>query len=369
MTTMKILCIGDAMIPSAGFVTACRELGIKDNQIQAVEWESDWDNLQKRRLAIEKQGPDAEPVLPEILNADKETEMLLVLFAPVSVKAMDALPKLRLIGASRAGIENVDLKAATERGIVVHNIMGRNAHAVSDFAIGLLFAEVRNIARAHHAIKQGSWRKVFPNSDSVPEVSGRTLGIIGFGYIGRLIAKKLAGFDLEILVYDPYVSDEAVKASKAVKVSMEELFRRADFVSVHARLTDSTKGLIGRNELGLMKKTAVLINTARAGLIDEDALYEALQQKRLAGAALDVLWEEPLTPNSRWLGLDNVTLTTHIAGTTADALSNSPYLLTRDIGKLLSGGSPEFILNAEVLEHPKTKTWLSALRLSAGPKA
>ena len=123
--------------------------------------------------------------------------MLLTLFAPISADAMDALPNLRLVGAARAGQENLDVAAATERGIVMHNIMGRNAHAVSDFAIGLLFAEARNIARSHYALKNGEWRKKYYNSDFTPEITGKTLGLIGFGYIGRLVAQKLAGFKLK----------------------------------------------------------------------------------------------------------------------------------------------------------------------------
>ena len=243
----------------------------------------------------------------------------------------------------------------------MHNIMGRNAQAVSDFAIGLLFAEARNIARAHHGIKQGMWRKSFVNSEFVPEIMGKTLGLVGFGYIGRLVAQKLAGFNLKVLVYDPFVSEEALREFNAIKATKEELFQQADFISLHARLTDSTKGLIGKDVLKLMKPTSILINTARAGLIDEEALYEALKNKQIGGAALDVHSSEPLQENSKWLELDNVTLTTHIAGTTAEALTNSPYILIRDINKLIAGEKPEFILNPEVLEHPKAKTWLSSL--------
>ena len=358
---MKILCIGDAMIPGASFKKACQEFKVKEKQITVDDWESDSLNLQNRRLVIEKQGPAAEPVLPMIQKADKNTEMLLVLYAPVSAAALDAMPGLRLVGAARAGQENVDVKAATERGVIVHNIMGRNAQAVSDFAIGLLFAEARNIGRAHHGIKQGMWRKSFVNSEFVPEIMGKTLGLVGFGYIGRLVAQKLAGFNLKVLVYDPFVSEEALREFNAIKATKEELFQQADFISLHARLTDSTKGLIGKDVLKLMKPTSILINTARAGLIDEEALYEALKNKQIGGAALDVHSSEPLQENSKWLELDNVTLTTHIAGTTAEALTNSPYILIRDINKLIAGEKPEFILNPEVLEHPKAKTWLSSL--------
>ena len=359
---MKILCVGDAMIPGEQFKKACAEFSIQGNDVTVNDWESNWGQLQNRRLVIEKQGPDAEPVLPLIQSADKDTEMLLILFAPVPAGAMDALPNLRVIGAARAGMENVDVNAATERGILVHHIMGRNAHAVSDFSIGLLFAEARNIARAHTAIQQGTWRKTFVNSDIIPEISGKTLGLVGFGYIGQLVAKKLVGFDLDILVYDPFVSDDVVAEHHARKVSKEELFQQSDFVSVHARLTEDTKGLIGEDEFALMKPTAIFINTARAGLIDEDALYETLKERRIAGAALDVFPTEPLPEKSRWLELDNVTLTTHIAGTTADALGNSPFLLVRDIDKLLTGGTPNFLVNPEALEHPKVKEWLASLK-------
>ncbi len=359
---MNILCIGDVMIPGADFAKACGELHLANKSISSDDWEKNWDNLQNRRLVVEKKGPEAEPVLPQILDAEKSTEMLMVLFAPVSAAAMDAMPSLHLIGAARAGQENIDVPAATRRGILVHNIMGRNAHAVSDFAIGLLLSEARNIARAHHAIKQGVWQKTFANSDFIPEITGKTLGLVGFGYIGRLVAQKLAGFNLDVLVYDPFVPEEAIAEFKARKVSREELFSRADFISVHARLTESTKGMIGRDVLKLMKPTAILINTARAGLIDEDSLYEALREHRIGGAALDVHAFEPLGKESRWLELDNVTLTPHIAGTTVDALRNSPYILVRDINKLLDGAPPQFLLNPEVLENPRAKEWLAALK-------
>lgn len=359
---MKILCIGDVMIPSTRFEAACSELNMPGSAIQATDWETDWDHLQNRRLLIEQQGPTAEPVLPEITGADPLTEMLFILFAPVSAAAMDALPSLRLIGASRAGLENIDVAAATERGIIVHNVMGRNAHAVSDFAIGLMFAEARNIGRAHAAIKAGQWRKSYANSDFLPEISGKTLGIVGFGYIGSLVAKKLAGFDLDILVYDPFVSDEALAAAGARRATKEELFSNADFVSVHARLTPETEGLVGPDEIACMKPTAIFINSGRAGLVNEDALYAALKERRIGGAALDVFWKEPLAEDSRWLALDNVTLTPHIAGTTADALNNSPFLLTRDVELLLSGEKPRFIVNPEVLDHPAAREWLAGIR-------
>jgi D-3-phosphoglycerate dehydrogenase len=359
---MNILCIGDAMIPGRNFERACDQLEIKNKMIQVVDWEDDWDSLQKRRLVIEKEGPKAEPVLSCIMQADRETEILLILYAPVSPEAMDGLPNLKLIGAARAGLENIDIAAATKRGILVHNIMGRNANAVSDFAIGLLLAEARNIGRAHHSMKMGVWRKSYVNSDFIPELSGRTIGIVGFGYIGRLVARKISGFSPEILVYDPYASEELIDEYGGKKISKEDLFGRSDFITIHARLTEETKGLVGSKELEMTKPTSILINTARADLIDEDALYDVLKDRRIAGAALDVFWTEPIPENSKWLALDNVTLTPHIAGTTGDALRNSPYLLVEDINKLLLGEKPNFLVNPEVLDNPRAQHWLSALR-------
>jgi D-3-phosphoglycerate dehydrogenase / 2-oxoglutarate reductase len=362
---MKLLVLGDAMIPGVGFEKACGELEIAEKEITVDDWERDPVRLQNRRLVIEKQGPAAEPVLPMILNADKSTEMLLVLFAPVSADAMAALPNLRLVGAARAGQENLDVATATKLGVVVHNIMGRNAHAVSDFAIGLLLAEARNIARSHNSLKNGTWQKKYSNSAFTPEIRGKTVGLIGFGYIGQLVAEKLSGFKAKLIAYDPFVSDSTLREFNVAKASIEDVFKEADFISIHARLTDSTKGLVGEKYLSLMKPTAILINTARAGLIDNEALYDALKKKQIAGAALDVHSSEPLQEGSKWLELDNVTLTSHIAGTTAEALTNSPYLLVRDINKLLGGQKPQFILNPEVLDNPKVKTWLSGLRRPA----
>jgi len=359
---MEVLCIGDVMIPGDNIGAAAKMLRLNNLNIDIKNWETDWGKLQDRRLIIEKQGPSAESVVPQILNANKDTEMLLVLFCPVSREAINALPNLKLIGASRAGLENIDVKYATEKGIIVQNIKGRNAQAVSDFTIGLILGEVRNIARSYHAVKNGVWRKNFVNSEMIPELQGKTIGLVGFGDIGQLVAQKLSGFQVNILVFDPYVSDEVIQKYHVQKVTIEDLLKNADFVSLHARLSKDSKNVIGEKELSLMKKNAYLINTARAGLINEDALYNTLKEKKIAGAALDVFWQEPIGENSRWLELDNVTLTTHIAGTTKEALTKSPYLLVEDINKLLENKEPKFIVNLEVLKRTEIQKWLKEVR-------
>ncbi|MDR3590817.1 MAG: 2-hydroxyacid dehydrogenase [Negativicutes bacterium] len=360
---LKTILLGDAMIVGSEFKAAADKfLGDFVEDAKVGDWEPNWQQLQARRLEVEKKGPEIETVDALILEHGQAAEMLAGLFVPISSKVFDAMPKLRIAGVSRAGLENVNVEEATKRGIVVFNIEGRNAEAVSDFAVGLMLSECRNIARAHYAIKNGQWRKEFSNSDWVPELKGKKIGIVGFGYIGRLLAEKLSGFGVNRLVYDPFVDADAVREAGCVLVDKETLFKESDFISLHARMSESTKNMVGAKELALMKPTSYLINTARAGLVDEQALIEALKAKKIAGAGLDVFGFEPIKPDNELLTLDNVTLTTHIAGTTREALTRSPEILMEDIYKLLSGGKPRFVINREVLERPEFKTWLAGVR-------
>ena len=363
MSKLNALLLGDAMIHSEGFTKAWEKyLGNFGDVAFSGDWEPSWDKLQYRRLEVEKRGPEIEPCDPLILQHGAQANVLMGLFVPVSSAVMKAMPNLKIVGVSRAGLENVNVEEATKRGILVFNVMGRNAHAVSDFTVGMMLAECRNIARAHFSIKSGEWRKTFVNSDSVPELGGKTIGLVGFGNIGSLVAKKLSGFEVNVLVYDPYANPDDIAAVGCKSVGLEELFSTADFVSIHARLTDANKKMINGKLLGLMKPTAYFINTGRAGLVDQEALAEALREKRIMGAALDVFTTEPIDPASPFLSLDNVTLTTHLAGTTSDALTNSPYLLTADVARLFSGEKPRYIVNPQVLNDPGFAAWLKSVK-------
>ena len=363
MTRIKSLLLGDAMIPSGGFSAAWEKYLSGFGSVGfAGDWEPSWDKLQFRRLEVEKQGPEIEPPDPLVLAHGRDCDLLAGLFIPVSSKVIEAMPKLRIAGVSRAGLENVNTEKATGRGVLVFNVMGRNAHAVSDFAIGMMLAECRNIARAHYAIKNGEWRKTFSNNDSIPEMGGKTIGLVGFGFIGSLVAKKLSGFEVKVLVYDPYANPGRIKAACCVPAGLEELFGTSDFVSLHARLTDENKKMVNKDLISRMKPTAYLINTSRAGLVDQDALAAALRDKKIQGAALDVFNTEPLPADSPFPALDNVTLTSHLAGTTSDALTNSPFLLMEDIAKFLKGEEARFIVNREVLDRPDFKEWLQSVR-------
>jgi D-3-phosphoglycerate dehydrogenase / 2-oxoglutarate reductase len=356
---IKTLLLGDAMIPGADFKAAAENfIGDYTGEIISGDWEPDWSKLQSRRLEVEKKGPEIEVVDKMILEKGKDIELLAGLFLPISSKVFEAMPRLRIAGVARAGVENVNVAEATKRGIIVFNIEGRNAEAVSDFAVGLMLSECRNIARAHFSIKNGQWRKEFSNSDWVPELKGKNVGIVGFGYIGRLVAQKLSGFGVNRLIYDPFAKPEEIRALGCEPAEKEDLFKRSDFVTLHARLSEQTKNLVDAKEIALMKPTAYLINTGRAGLVNESALIAALKAKKIAGAGLDVFSFEPIKSDSEFLTLDNVTMTTHIAGTTKEALSRSPEILMEDIKKLLSGEKPRFVINREVLDRPEVKAWL-----------
>ncbi len=359
----KVILSGDPMITSDLFLKGFeKHLSKYFDKIVTEDFETDWASLQDRRLKVEQQGPEIEVVPEVILREGKDAELLAGLFVPVNSKVFDAMPNLRIVGLARAGTENINLVEATKRGVLAFNVMGRNAEAVSDFAIGLMLAESRNIAKAHLSLRNGGWQKEFSNVNFVPQLKNKIVGIAGFGYIGKMVAKKLSGWDLEVVVYDDYVSKEDVEALGYRKVDKETIFKESDFLSIHLRMTPETKHWADKTHLDLMKKEAYLINTGRSGLIDMDYLAEILSKKQISGAGLDVFDDEPLKEDSIWRKLDNVTTTTHIAGTTTEVFTQSPFLLFEDIEKLIKGEKANFILNPEVLENKEFKAWLNGIR-------
>jgi D-3-phosphoglycerate dehydrogenase len=348
---MKVLVSGDAMIPGKQMGAAAQRcFGKYGATIEVMDWVTkDKVELQNRRINVEKNGPAAEASPPGLLEKVVDADILMVHYTPVARVVFEAAKRLKIVGTCRAGLENLDVQAATDHKVPAFNIMGRNAEAVSDFAMGLILAEARNIARSHAALKNGKWLKEFSNVATIPNMREKTIGLVGFGYVGQLVAQKALGFKMDVLVYDPYVSDESIHQHGAKKETIENIFKMSDFVSIHARLTDATKGLVNENLINSMKPTAYLINTARAGLIMHEALYKALKEKRICGAALDVFESEPLPEGHPLLALDNVTITSHLAGTTVESLTDSPRLLAEDIDCLLSGGTPRWVKNTEVL--------------------
>ncbi|MDN5811153.1 MAG: 2-hydroxyacid dehydrogenase, partial [Tetragenococcus koreensis] len=240
-----------------------------------------------------------------------------------SKNIIDRAKKLKYIGVLRGGVENVDESYAKSKGIKVINTGGRNARAVAEFTVGMILSETRNIARTNSEMHKGIWFKDFPNKNKVPEIGGKTVGIIGFGHIGQLVAQFLKGFDADIIFYDPYVNEK--EGFKKVD-SIEELVKQSTIVTIHMRADSTTHHIIDQHIFDLMDENTYFINTARSALVDESALIKALKESKIAGAAIDTFEDEPLPKDSPFLSLQNVTLTSHLAGTTIDAFKNSPKL-------------------------------------------
>jgi D-3-phosphoglycerate dehydrogenase len=360
---MKLLAIGDLIISDKLMGEIFSQIKPFPAALKRLCWTlKDKTELQRQRMIYEEKGPGAIRIPEKILKESCDSEILMVHFFPVSKELIFRSQKLRIIGVARAGLENIDLEAANQHGILVFNVKGRNAEAVSDFTIGLILAELRNIARSHLAIMKGGWRKEYLNSGFMGVLKGKTVGIIGYGEIGKLVARKLKGFGVNTLVYDPFVSEIKIREDGFEPVDLKKIFIDSDFVTVHARLTDDNKGFIGREQIFSMKKTAFFINTARAGLVDNAALIQALRKRIIGGAALDVFENEPLPENSPLRKLDNITLTSHLAGVTQDTYKLSVRILLEDIGRFLKREPPRNLVNKEISLSPSLKTWLSEIR-------
>jgi len=265
---------------------------------------------------------------------------------------------LKLIGICRNDPKrNVDLDAANKKKIPIIYTPGRNANAVAELTIAHMLVALRKIIFADRLLKSGQVKiESMENFINVyeklrgHELSGKTVGIIGLGRIGYKVAEKLRGFNVQILVYDPYVSDERIKSINGKRVDLGTLLRESDIVTIHAAPTSETIELIGRNELEKMKSTAFLFNLASSVIVDEDALFEALKTRKIAGAGLDVFGDEPVESTNRFLTLDNVVVTPHIGGDTFETIKVQSWMITKDIIRFSKGERPKFLLNPQVYD-------------------
>ena len=348
---MKLLAISDHYLPRkymAAGLTSLAEYGI---DVTVFPWEHDTlEQLQEANLKVELGGPEAITLPEELYESVGQYDIVVAQFAPLARRFFESAKRLKLLGILRGGMENVDVETATKHNIPVFNTPGRNARAVAECTIGLILAEVKNLARGHAALKQGNWTRDFPNKNDIPELLDKTVGLIGFGAIGRLAAKFLLAFGAKVIVFDPYYQkgDENVES-----VDLETLMRQSDVVSIHARYLPETHHLVGREHLLMMKPTAILVNTARSGLVDEQALLDVLASRKIMGAALDVFDDEPLKPDSPFLALDNVTIVPHLAGSSSDAFRNSPKIFSAHLIRCLLGEQNLPLVNSIVPLFPR----------------
>lgn len=309
----------------------------------------------------------------ELIELLDDVDVFVVGFEGVSAEVMDATD-LELIACTRGGPEaNVDIEAATERGIPVLYAPGRNAVSVADFTLGLVLSVARHIAHSHHLLHTGVYTGE-PKGDAAaggeredvtwgvaegspyvelkgPELAEKTLAIVGMGAIGRCVAERAAGFDMELRGYDPYVDSEGMAEYGVEKADdLQEMLSEADFVTLHVPVTDATRGLIGAQEFEVMNDDAYFINTARGALIDQDALLEELESGGLRGAALDVYDDEPLPEDHPLLELSNVVTTPHLGGAAEEVITRHSRMVVDDLEAVLGDREPTHVANPEALE-------------------
>jgi D-3-phosphoglycerate dehydrogenase len=281
----------------------------------------------------------------EAISALSEADGILVNLFPLTARLISSLPRCRVISRYGVGYDNVDVAAATRKKIWVARVPDYCFEEASDQALALLLGCVRKVAFKDRKIREGRWN--LHQEQRTHRVAGKILGLIGFGAVGRCLLRKTAGFGLErVCVYDPHVEHASIRETGAEPVMLETLLAESDFVSIHAPLTSETRGMIGPREVGLMKPTAILINTARGPIVQEAALAAALSEGRLGGAGIDVFEHEPLPPESPLRILDNVILSDHASWYSEESVVELKRKAARNVAAVLSGGRPVSPVNA-----------------------
>ena len=270
--------------------------------------------------------------------------------------------QLRIVASVRGSPNNIAVDAATAKGIPVLSAPGRNTTAVAEMTIGLILAQARNMIKAERLLGGEFMVDDFADFASMYtslvgfELQGRTAGIIGLGQIGAEVANRLRAFGMHLLVYDPYVSSDRIEDVGGRAVDLATLLGESDVVTIHCAPTEETARMLGAEEIRMMKKSAILVNTARASITDEQSLLEALKSGQIAGAGLDVFSMEPVDCDNIFLELDNVTVMPHMGGNTVDTIKRQSEMISSDILAILDGRRPVNILNPEVLDKGAS-TW------------
>lgn len=289
-----------------------------------------------------------EPTPDAILDVAREADGMLVTYAQITGDMVRQLNHCRIIARFGIGVDNVDIEAATDANIVVTKVPDYCIDEVSDHSLGLLLALARKIPFSNQMAHAGEWK--MPAVAPLYRLKGRTLGLVGFGQIPRLLAPKAQALGLKIIAYDPYVSEEEMVSMGVGRVGLEELLEVSDYISVHAPLTPDTHHMFNREAFQRMKASALLVNTARGPLVDGQALVEALDEGQIAGAALDVLEQEPPPADSALLGRTDIILTPHTGFYSVESLEDLQTKAAQEVVRVLRGEKPRFPVNPEVLE-------------------
>lgn len=297
----------------------------------------------------------------EMIHFLKDKEVLITSYDPITRKVIEACPNLKLIACTRANPVNIDIDCAKERNIPVIYTPGRNSDCTAEFTIALMLSIGRKIPMAYKGLKDGKYLSDEKVENGAKEglkedvtwalgagtpyvefkgmqLKGHTLGLLGYGSIGRRVANIAKAFGMKIYIYDPFISEIELNDNAQTKVSLEKLLKESDFISCHCKVDESTRGLMGKEAFNMMKDTAYFINTSRGAIVDEEALIEALREKKIAGAAIDVFSAEPLFKDHPFVKeLSNIVITPHLAGATYDAIDNHSIMIVEDIKSFLKG--------------------------------
>jgi len=334
MRTVSTLLAGDHFVGNdlleAALTSALPDVGFDFRRVTLP-----WPLTPYGRVAEVDEASDAEE---QLIAALPGVELAITQMGPFTERVLDAAPDLRFLVCCRGGPVNVNVPAATKRGVIVSSTPGRNAVAAAEHAVTLMLGALRNLPRLQKTLEQGEWRSdLYSYEDCGSELDGATVGLVGYGAIGRRVARVMIAFGARVLVADPFVDSDLPGIEI---VSLDELLRQSDVVSLHARLTDQTRGMIGVAEIAAMRRGAVLVNTARGGLLDYDAAVDALESGQLGAAAFDVFPAEPLPAGSRLLTAPNVVMTPHLAGATKQTARRAGSIAAEAVAAYLDGRDP-----------------------------
>lgn len=311
-------------------------------------------DLLRGKIELDIHEGELPPSREALIQHSRDKDAILSLLTDmIDSEVMDSCPNVKVISNYAVGFDNIDVAAASKRGIVVTNTPGVLTETVADFAWALLMASARRVTEADRFTRAGKWKTWGPTLLCGTDVFGKTLGIIGAGRIGSSVARRATGFKMRVLYTDMIRREDLEKETGARFVGLEELLAESDFVTLHVSLTDKTHHLIGERELGKMKRTAMLINTSRGPVVDQEALYRALKSKVIAGAALDVFEEEPVQASNPLLKLDNLVVAPHISSASIETREKMAIIAAQNLLDALSGNRPKFIVNPQVWQSRK----------------
>jgi D-3-phosphoglycerate dehydrogenase len=335
MRTVKVLLAGDHFVRNESLATALS--GLPDVAFDFREVTLPWPLTPYGRVAEVDEASDAEEQLIEALPG---VEIAVTQMGPFTERVLEAAPDLRFLVCCRGGPVNVNVPAATKRGITVASTPGRNAIAAAEHAVALMMGALRRLPQLQRTLEEGEWRSdLYAYDECGSELDGATVGLIGYGAIGSRVARVMLAFGARVLVVDPAIDPMSLPVDAEV-VELDDLLRRSDVVSLHARLTDDTRGMIGADQLARMRRGAVLVNTARGGLLDYEAAIDALESGRLGAAAFDVFESEPVPKGSRVLTAPNVVMTPHLAGATRQTAHRAASIAAEAVAAYLTGREP-----------------------------